>query len=55
MKLITRSHLTIPITEKNFKGNCQLFREMHPDKSLLTYGEVTFNNAKAGVFQGEPY
>lgn len=53
MKLITRPRLTISITQKDFRGNCQLSNEMHPDKTPLTYGEVTFNNAKAGVFQEE--
>lgn len=28
---------------------------MQTDKSPFTYGEVTFNNATAGVFQEEPY
>lgn len=39
-------HETISVTQKNVKGNYQLFWEMHTYKSPLTYAEATSNNAK---------
>lgn len=55
MKLIMRPHLTVSVTQKSLRGNYQLLCEMYTDKSPWTYDAVTFNGAKAIVFQEELY